>query len=96
MRHFDAGVNALLYGPDGVLGEERAAHGDRRLGRHQVQYCVMAQKELAQPPAYKEEIEIALLLAPTSSSAAPCSTATDAPRTSSRPGQGDDGRMTGR
>ncbi len=65
MRHFDAGVNAVLYGPDGVLGEKNARlMAVAASAAIKCEYCVMAQKELARAVgATEEEIDTALLLA---------------------------------
>jgi len=65
MRHFDAGVNAVLYGPDGVLGAKNARlMAIAASAAIKCEYCVMAQKELARAAgATEEEIETALLLA---------------------------------
>ncbi len=65
MRHFDAGVNAVLYGPDGVLGTRNARlMAIAASAAIKCEYCVMAQKALARAAgATEEEIETALLLA---------------------------------
>ena len=65
MRHFDAGVNDVLYGADGVLGARNARlMAVAASAAIKCEYCVMAQKELARAAgATEEEIETALLLA---------------------------------
>ena len=65
MRHFDAGVNAVLYGPDSVLGSKNARlMAIAASAAIKCEYCVMAQKDLARAAgATEEEIETALLLA---------------------------------
>ena len=65
MRHFDAGVNDVLYGTDGVLGARNARlMAVAASAAIKCEYCVMAQKELARAAgATEEEIETALLLA---------------------------------
>ncbi len=65
MRHFDAGVNDVLYGADGVLGAKNARlMAVAASAAIKCEYCVMAQKELARAAgATEEEIETALLLA---------------------------------
>ena len=56
MRHFDAGVNDVLYGADGVLGAKNARlMAVAASAAIKCEYCVMAQKELARAAGATEE-----------------------------------------